>query len=89
MKYKGSTQKIDLIGDIHGHYLELRLLLEKLGYSLQGLNLAHPDNRKLAFVGDFINRGPQSIEVLKLVSIAIENCRISYNNIFGFEWLIC
>ena len=67
MKYKGSTQKIDLIGDIHGHYLELRLLLEKLGYSLQGLNLAHPDNRKLAFVGDFINRGPQSIEVLKLV----------------------
>ena len=67
MKYKGSTQKIDLIGDIHGHYLELRLLLEKLGYSLQGKNLAHPDNRKLAFVGDFINRGPQSIEVLKLV----------------------
>ena len=67
MNFKGSTQKIDLIGDIHGHYLELRLMLEKFGYSFQGLNLAHPENRKLAFVGDFINRGPQSVEVLKLV----------------------
>ena len=67
MNFKGSKQKIDLIGDIHGHYLELRLMLEKFGYSFQGLNLAHPENRKLAFVGDFINRGPQSVEVLKLV----------------------
>ena len=67
MNFKGSTQKIDLIGDIHGHYLELRLMLEKFGYSFQGLNLTHPENRKLAFVGDFINRGPQSVEVLKLV----------------------
>jgi len=64
---KGTTQKIDIIGDIHGHYLELRLLLEKFGYIIQGLNFESPENRKLAFVGDFINRGPQSVEVLKLV----------------------
>ena len=29
--------------------------------------MIHPENRKLGFVGDFINRGPQSVEVLNLV----------------------
>ena len=64
---KASFDKIDIIGDIHGHYAELCKLLEKLGYLFEGNKLIHPENRKLGFVGDFINRGPQSVEVLNLV----------------------
>ena len=60
-------EKIDIIGDIHGHYAELCKLLEKLGYQFQENRLFHPENRILGFVGDFINRGPQSVEVLSLV----------------------
>ena len=60
-------EKIDIIGDIHGHYAELRKLLDNLGYSFKENSLFHQENRKLGFVGDFINRGPQSVEVLDLV----------------------
>ena len=62
-----SLEKIDVIGDIHGHHEQLCGLLEKLGYLSKGNSLSHPENRKLGFVGDFINRGPQSVEVLKFV----------------------
>ena len=60
-------ERIDIVGDVHGHYAELRLLLKKLGYTFYENSLFHPENRMLGFVGDFINRGSQSVEVLKLV----------------------
>ena len=60
-------ENIDIIGDIHGHHEELCKLLETLGYLFEGNKLFHPENRRIGFVGDFINRGPQSHEVLKLV----------------------
>ena len=60
-------ERIDIVGDVHGHYAELRLLLKKLGYTFYENILFHPENRMLGFVGDFINRGSQSVEVLKLV----------------------
>ena len=66
-----SLEKIDVIGDIHGHHEQLCRLLEKLGYLSKGNILFHPENRKLGFVGDFINRGPQSVEVLKFVQALI------------------
>lgn len=62
-----SQVKIDVVGDVHGHYQELAKLLEKLGYSKEGNTVKHPDNRRLGFVGDFINRGPDSVKVLSLV----------------------
>ena len=65
-------EKIDIIGDFHGHYAELCKLLEKLGYQFQENRLFHPENRILGFVGDFINRGPQSVEVLSLVKFLHE-----------------
>ena len=67
------NEKIDIIGDIHGHYLQLFRILEKMGYSLNQNKLYHPENRKLGFVGDFINRGPQSYEVLCLVRSLCES----------------
>jgi len=67
------TEKIDIIGDVHGHYQQLIRLTEKMGYSVSPKKLHHPENRKLGFVGDFINRGPQSVEVLTLVKSLCES----------------
>ncbi|AIY06053.1 bis(5'-nucleosyl)-tetraphosphatase [Planococcus sp. PAMC 21323] len=59
--------KFDIIGDIHGCYQELLLLIEKLGYQKNGPIFVHPDNRNLAFVGDATDRGPESLNVLRLL----------------------
>lgn len=57
---------LDFIGDIHGHAAELEQLLFKLGYRKKGSVYAHP-SRKVLFVGDYIDRGPQIRETLELV----------------------
>lgn len=49
-------QGYDLIGDIHGHADELIKLLKHLGYSLTDTGYAHAQ-RKVIFLGDFIDRG--------------------------------
>jgi len=58
----------DIIGDIHGCYEELISLLNKLGYEQQKTGaFLHPQGRKLAFVGDATDRGPDSLKVLTLL----------------------
>lgn len=61
----------DIIGDIHGCYDELRELIVQLGYQFTGENgteyPVHPQGRKLIFVGDLVDRGPKTPEVLRLV----------------------
>ena len=62
----------DIIGDIHGCFDELTELLEKLGYEIStqidGNTIAKPpEGRKAIFVGDFVDRGPKVVEVLRLV----------------------
>jgi hypothetical protein len=71
--FKSFQNEIDLIGDVHGHYDELRRLLEKMGYSLQQNGLNHRENRKVGFLGDFINRGPNPVKVLSLVKSLCES----------------
>lgn len=59
----------DIIGDIHGCYDELDKLLTKLGYCYHlesDKSINHP-TRKAIFVGDLIDRGPNSPAVLSLV----------------------
>jgi hypothetical protein len=56
----------DLIGDVHGHADELVSLLGALGYKKTGGVYGHP-KRKVIFVGDFIDRGPQIRQVLEVV----------------------
>jgi polynucleotide kinase-phosphatase len=62
----------DLIGDVHGCAAELRRLLTELGWELQYDGLAavdacHPDGRQAVFVGDLVDRGPDTPAVLRLV----------------------
>jgi len=57
--------KYDVIGDIHGHAEELRRLLQDMGYSEDDGVFRHRD-RRVIFVGDFIDRGPEQCEVLRI-----------------------
>jgi len=57
----------DIIGDLHGCFVELIQLLEKLGYIYDGLSFKPPRNRIAVFVGDLTSRGPNSLAVIFLV----------------------
>lgn len=63
---QGVLPGVDVIGDIHGCANELIELLDRLGY--RAPNWEHPEGRVLAFVGDYVDRGPDSIGVLTLIA---------------------
>ncbi len=67
-----SKPRYDIIGDIHGHASELIQLLELLDYDRRRGHYSHPD-RKVVFLGDFIDRGPQIREVLGIVRPMLDN----------------
>ena len=62
----------DFIGDIHGHADKLVALLQKLGYTKTNGSYAHPE-RKVLFVGDYIDRGPKIKETLAIVKAMVES----------------
>ncbi len=66
----------DIIGDVHGCADELELLLERLGYRVAWNDDAvygrmpqvkPPAGRRAVFVGDLVDRGPRSRDVLAIV----------------------
>lgn len=58
----------DIIGDIHGCFDELVMLLEKLGYIRNESGIYyHPFGRQAAFLGDLCDRGTKNTKVLRLV----------------------
>lgn len=63
---------IDIIGDIHGHADKLEELLRKLGYEKTSGIYSHPD-RKVLFVGDYIDRGPKIRETLDIVKAMVDS----------------
>jgi len=63
---------LDIIGDVHGEIDALRSLMRQLGYDDDG---AHSGGRRLIFVGDLTDRGPDSTAVVKLVQRLIESGR--------------
>lgn len=67
----------DVIGDIHGCFDELLDLIEQLGYQFENGLPVHPEGRKLAFVGDAMDRGPKSLDVLQLL-FAMQDAGILY-----------
>ncbi|MGY0236806.1 polynucleotide kinase-phosphatase [Longispora urticae] len=67
------TGPFDIIGDVHGCRAELETLLTTLGWTLvrdgagRPVNATHPEGRRAVFVGDLVDRGPDSPGVLRLV----------------------
>jgi protein phosphatase len=69
------TGAFDIIGDVHGCCDELELLLAKLGYALEWIGegenrrclVEPPVGRRAIFVGDLVDRGPRTPDVLRLV----------------------
>ncbi|MFG2400438.1 polynucleotide kinase-phosphatase [Streptomyces lydicus] len=67
------TGPFDIIGDIHSCRSELETLLGRLGYGLvrdalgRSVDAVHPEGRTAVFVGDLVDRGPDSPGVLRLV----------------------
>ncbi|WJK41608.1 polynucleotide kinase-phosphatase [Solwaraspora sp. WMMA2056] len=67
------TGPFDIIGDVHGCRAELEALLTALGWTLERddtgrpVGARHPQGRTAVFVGDLVDRGPDSPGVLRLV----------------------
>lgn len=62
----------DIIGDVHGCYDELSMLLAELGYEVADNVAKHPEDRRLVFLGDIVDRGPRIVDTLKLVMGSVE-----------------
>lgn len=80
------TGPFDIIGDIHGCYDETLDLLQQLDYQVDevenngfnyGVQISHPENRQVIFLGDLVDRGPNSPAVLKLV-MSMVRCGLAY-----------
>ncbi|HZV05281.1 MAG TPA: metallophosphoesterase [Gemmataceae bacterium] len=63
---------IDIVGDVHGEIDALVALLQRLGYDAEG---RHPEGRRLVFVGDLVDRGPDSPAVLERVRRLMDSKR--------------
>jgi polynucleotide kinase-phosphatase len=67
------TGPFDIIGDVHGCRAELEELLVRLGYDLdrdplgRAVGARHHGGRTAVFVGDLVDRGPDSPGVVRLV----------------------
>ena len=70
---RGDTGPFDVVGDVHGCRTELEELLTELGYALRrdgegrAVDAEHPAGRRAVFIGDLVDRGPDSPGVLRLV----------------------
>ncbi|MDC0088129.1 hypothetical protein OAI07_01160 [Akkermansiaceae bacterium] len=71
-------QPYDIIGDLHGHYHKLIEILETLGYIKGEKAYYHPEGRKIAFLGDYIDPKSNDIPhdvpaVLKTVKAMVDD----------------
>lgn len=83
----------DIIGDVHGCFLELVDLLDRLGYVRDGGRMVHPDGRQAVFIGDLTDRGPFNVSTILLVDAMVQHgaalyvpgnhCRKLYRHLNG------
>ena len=70
-----------IIGDVHGCAGELETLLTRLGYDVRwsgtpgtaSVEVVPPAGRRAIFVGDLVDRGPRSPDVLRIVMSMVES----------------
>ena len=65
------NQAYDIIGDLHGYADALIALLRKMDYEERGGTWRHPE-RQAIFLGDFIDRGPQQTETVRIARQMVE-----------------
>ena len=69
------THKLDIIGDTHGLFSEVISLMDNIGWKYDSYNhiLKHSDpERKIMFLGDVLDRGPDSLKLLKMVNNMVD-----------------
>jgi len=66
------TGPFDIIGDVHGCHDELIELLAQLGYDTTAKPIAHPEGRRVIFLGDLVDRGPTSDLVLETAMAMVQ-----------------
>lgn len=75
---RDQTGPFDVIGDVHGCRAELEELLGDLGYAItrdeqgRAVGARHPEGRRAVFVGDLVDRGPDTPGVLRLAMGMVE-----------------
>ncbi len=62
------SDRVDIIGDVHGEIDALTALLARLGCDVARRSVERP----LVFVGDLVDRGPDSVAVVLLVEELVE-----------------
>jgi protein phosphatase len=94
---RGDHGPFDIIGDIHGCGDELEALLAKLGYGVTRspadgtYQITPPDGRRAVFVGDLVDRGPRTPDVLRLVKAMVDGgtalCVVGNHEAKLVKWL--
>lgn len=77
---RSDPSRFDIIGDVHGCADELEALLCRMDYSVQwseanGVRtpiVTAPEGRKVVFVGDLVDRGPRTPDVLRIAMHMVE-----------------
>jgi protein phosphatase len=68
---RDQTGPFDVVGDVHGCLAELEALLAELGYQISRDDQGRPvgaahESRRMIFLGDLVDRGPDTPGVLRL-----------------------
>lgn len=67
-----SDTELIIVGDVHGLYDEFEQFLIEQGFAIENnIIVDKRGKRKLLFMGDFVDRGTKSIEILRLIKNSV------------------